>query len=149
MTAPVAGAAIVVALVSLHETALGAGWTVVDGPEDQRGYAARSASVACPWNDEQDGIAYTRTANGLARRVTEEFTIACSLYSGDGEADMTDHRADVAAAFQAIDDGLVDDPTLGGIVEYARLGDATWISIADDQGTAVAVGYTIIATRLP
>jgi hypothetical protein len=127
---------------------------VFDGPSTatDRPYAARSVTVAAAFEDDQDAVSVTRTTSGYGRRVTEEATVACSVYAGSGNTEgvgVDRLRADAAAVLQAIDDALAADPLLGGRVARCGIDGARWVQGADPNGVGVYIGFTVTLLRLP
>jgi hypothetical protein len=124
---------------------------VFDGPSSatDRPYAARSVTVAAAFEDDQDAVSVTRTTSGYGARVTEEATIACSVYAGSGDTDVDRLRADADTILQAIYDALHADPRLGDRVARAGIDGARWVQGADPNGVGVYIGFTVTLLRLP
>jgi hypothetical protein len=80
----------------------------------------------------------------------ETITVACSAYSQSGDPDMAGRRTETFAVTAALENAVVADRTLGGLV----LGDARVASVDEyrplqnERGSAAVVNFTITATAL-
>lgn len=119
---------------------------VYDGPAPEKAYAPRWAAVAAAFETNeggvQDAVTVERTEAGARPSVTERFTVACSAYAGGGGLSLEDNRAAAGRLLTAIDTGLRADRTLGGVVNMARVGTASWGQIREN-GTAAIINFTV------
>lgn len=122
---------------------------VFDGPDPARALALRAVTVGEPFQEDQEAVAEERTERGARPSVTTRWTVAGSVFVGDGTvSSMETHRDAASAILTAIDNGLRADRTLGGAVSLARLASAQWLQGRDGKGSGVAIGYTVELVRL-
>ncbi len=97
--------------------------------------------------DAQDDPAVTSTlaSTSLGRRA-ETIDVACRVLCWTGETDMRPRRLRAYAILTTVADVLSVDPTLGGLVARARLGETTALAQTQtDSGAEVVLAFTIRA----
>lgn len=132
------------ALLSVAETlrANGVVDRVLDGPQPVAPNGDPGLVLAVFVGD--DAAVADRTPVGMTRRYDEDIDVACSLTSWSGGESAKPHRDAIKTALAALRDELDADPTLGGTVASASLGQSDgWSSDSDPQGTAVSLGFTV------
>lgn len=117
---------------------------VYDGPDPSRAYAPLAVTVAAAFEDNQDAVLEERVESGARPSVTTTLTVACSVYAGGGDVDINIHREAAGRILTAINDGLTADRTLGGAVDLARMGAASWLQGRDAKGAGAMIGFTVL-----
>jgi hypothetical protein len=130
------------------------GLFVQDGPPTVEVRAVpRVLVLAGRWDTGADGRGAARStqvpAGGNASR-SEAITVTGSAFAQSGDTDMADRRTEVFEVLAVLEQAVVDDRTLGGLV----MGDARLASVDDyrpvqnERGSAAVVDFTLSATAL-
>lgn len=80
---------------------------------------------------------------------SQVITVTGSAFSQAGDDDMAARRIEVYAVVGALEQAVVDDRTLGGLVMGdARLTDDEYRPVQNERGSAAVVDFTLSATAL-
>lgn len=117
---------------------------VFDGPTEGAEYAELWLAAGAPWQDEQQAVTTLEELVGAGRRSIVTHSVACSAFAASGGLDLPEWRRLVGELLAVLRDILRRDRTLAGRVALARLGaDRQQSVIADEQGAAVMIGFTV------
>ncbi|RBY82671.1 hypothetical protein [Blastococcus sp. TF02A-26] len=117
---------------------------VFDGPDGRAEYAPIWLAVGTPWQDDQQAVTTVEETLGAGRRARVTHSVACTGYVASGALDFTEWRRQAGQLLAAVRAHLDGDPTLSDQVARARLGaDRQLAEVADQQGAAVMIGFTV------
>lgn len=136
---------VLAALKAACESALPA-VQVILGPSTAESLEADVLWVA-PGTQEDAGVVVSAPkARGLhASAYVENLTIVLNYLTSSGDTDMQARIDNAGAALDAVRDALDADPTVGGTVDLAYLGDEIfWHPIQHTNGASVGLGFTVV-----
>lgn len=122
---------------------------VFDEATTAAGWSRRTLTIGDPLVDDQQPVEVTERRQGLGRKPWIEYAIACVSWAFAGDLTVTDQRRDVSAVIHAVRNHLRTNPTLGGRVALATLGDQRWAETEDENGGTQLCAFTITLLVLP
>lgn len=130
------------ALVALAKTAL-PDVQVVDGTNTK--LDLKPDAVVIGWSDGTNAsVSSNRGDTDAGARAGEAGDVACWLRASGGKVDLKARRDQAVAMLSAIEAELRSDPTLGGVVDDAMLGDAIdglWYATPD--GSTCEITFSV------
>ena len=133
---------IVDALVALAGTVL-PDVQVVDGTNTK--LDLKTEAIVIGWSDGTSAsVSSNRGDTGVGARADEDGAVACWLRASKGKVDLKARRDEAVAMLTAIEAALRADPTLGGVVDDAQLGDAIdglWYATPD--GSTCEITFSV------
>lgn len=116
--------------------------TVMDGPVA----AIKQGTTIAIAVGQPAVISTMQLMEGLAIRYLETVSVTCNVWSWSGGSKVKPHRDRCKEVLDALKAQLQEDSTLGGVCDQVTLGDKfAWAPETDEQGTSMAVGFTINA----
>ncbi len=117
---------------------------VTDGPPVHNSQALEALAVGYSPSEDVDAAEVVTSGGGLARSPDREtILIHCSLGVLNGNRDLQAARARAYELHSAAGAALVADPTLGGAVMQAQMGDHALRQSDTDTGMLARVNFTV------
>lgn len=130
------------ALISLFSE--GVGVRVIDGPFVVNSDDWQVLAVGCSSTDDDVAVDNTNSPAGWdTGRDREEYQVRCAVMVLAGDIDVSAARTRAYKLFGSAGDVLAANPTLGGVVLRASLGDSTLRQMMSDNGLIVSVTFSI------
>ena len=153
MTAPVVEAGQVIDLLAAVFATLMVGELddveAFNGPDTGAGWAKRALTVGDPMDDDQQPVETDQRHDGPGRREWVEHAVACVAWSYAGTTDVVTQRGEAEAIMAAVRALFRRDPTLGGRVARAQLGEQRWGTASDEDGAVEICSFTVAVLVLP
>ncbi|HLS44289.1 MAG TPA: hypothetical protein VK045_02535 [Ornithinicoccus sp.] len=120
---------------------------VFDGPP-AGGYVGTEGLAVGASIDDDDVVAFTRAISDLRGGPREQYPVTCLIWCGSGDTATKPRRDRVAAILDALEQTLLDDPTLGGAVSRAWLTGGAFQQRQTGRGVLVTATFQVDITRL-
>jgi hypothetical protein len=134
---------VIAALTATFDTALGAEWTVIDGPY----YDVPTSNFVCVgFNGDHEGPAVDlnpHRGDAAFHSDADMYDVHCFLSAHVGVQGSHPLRTIAFAAFNALDAAIGADRTLGHVAALTRVGEGVLHQGVGERGPTAAIRFTV------